>query len=156
MRVFIGVDPGKKGAYAVIRENADGTQNVSAKAWDDEQFVNDMTDLVSWAERRNGNVFCVVEKVGAMPGQGVTSMFSFGKSCGYIEGVLRALKIPYELVIPQKWKKEWSLTNDKNLSIETCKKLYPDVSLKATERCRNDSDGLAEAILIATYAKRHF
>lgn len=155
MRVFIGVDPGKKGAYAVIRENADGTQNVSAKAWDDEQFVNDMTDLVSWTERRNGNVFCVVEKVGAMPGQGVTSMFSFGKSCGYIEGVLRAVKIPYQLVPPRTWKKEWSLTNDKNLSIETCKKLFPNVSLKATERCRNDSDGLAEAILMAAWGKRH-
>ena len=153
MKAFIGVDPGKKGGYAVIRMDENGTQNVCARLWDDQSFADDMRHLVD----RNGrqNVFCVVEKVGAMPGQGVTSMFSFGKSCGYIEGVLRALTIPYQLVIPQKWKKEWSLTNDKTLSIDTCKKLFPNVSLRATERCRTDSDGLAESILIAEWGRRH-
>lgn len=152
-RVFIGIDPGKKGAYAFVLENDDGTQNMFAKAWDDQAFAENMR----WFALEYGceNMFCVVEKVGAMPGQGVTSMFSFGKSCGYIEGVLRALMIPYQLVPPKTWKKEWSLTNDKQQSIDACKKLYPNISLKATDRCRTDSDGLAEALLMATYAKRH-
>lgn len=153
-RVFVGVDPGKKGAWAVIRMCADGTQNVYARAWDDDLFPQDMNRIS--AEFGSENVFCVVEKVGAMPGQGVTSMFTFGKSCGYIEGVLRALEIPYQLVHPKKWKLEYSLTNDKTLSVETCRKLFPNVSLKATERCRTDSDGIAEALLMALYAKRHF
>ena len=153
--VFVGIDPGKKGAWAVLRTDGTGSRNVSVKVWDDQKFTEDMRDIVSWTQRRSGNVFCVVEKVGAMPGQGVTSMFTFGKSCGYIEGVLRALEIPYQLVPPKTWKKEWSLTNDKNLSVETCRKLFPNVSLKPTERCRNDSDGMAEAVLMAEYARRH-
>lgn len=152
-RVFIGVDPGKKGAWAAIRTCMDGAQNVYARMWDDDLFPKDMCRIVE--EFGSENVFCMVESVHSLPHEGVKSAFSFGKSCGYIEGVLRALTIPYQTVIPQKWKKEYSLTNDKGLSIETCKKLFPNVSLRATERCRTDSDGLAEALLIALYAKRH-
>lgn len=90
-----------------------------------------------------------------MPGQGVTSMFNFGKSAGYIEGVLTALGIPYQLVMPKRWKAEFTLCGkDKQASIETCKRLFPDVSLRASERCRKDSDGMAEALLMAEFARR--
>ncbi|MDE6842532.1 MAG: hypothetical protein K2J24_03310, partial [Muribaculaceae bacterium] len=34
--------------------------------------------------------FCCLEKVGAMPKQGVTSMFHFGENYGFIQGVLEA------------------------------------------------------------------
>ena len=89
-----------------------------------------------------------------MPKQGVTSMFNFGVSFGYIQGVIEAFEIPYELVSPQKWKKHFGLDNDKSKSIAKCKHLFPGVSLLPTERCRKDSDGMAEALLIALYAKR--
>jgi crossover junction endodeoxyribonuclease RuvC len=96
-----------------------------------------------------------VEKVGAMPGQGVTSMFNFGKSAGFIEGVLSALLIPYQLIPPAKWKREFSLIGkDKQASIITCRKLFPELDLKRTERCRTDSDGKAEALLLAEWARR--
>ena len=96
-----------------------------------------------------------VEHVGAMPGQGVTSMFNFGQNFGYIKGLLEAFQIPYELVRPQKWKKEFGITGDKNSSIEVCKRLFPGVSLRRTERFRKDDDGMAEALLMAEYARRH-
>ena len=99
---------------------------------------------------------CVLEKVNAMPGQGVVSMFNFGQNYGFIQGVLKAHEIPYELVTPQKWKKEFSCTSDKNTSIEVCKRLFPNVSLKATDRCKKDHDGIAEALLIAEYGRRHY
>ena len=103
------------------------------------------------------NVVAAVEKVGAMHGQGVTSMFSFGKSAGFIEGVLTALEIPYQLVPPAVWKKEFSLIGkDKKASVEVCRKLFPKLDLKRTERCKTDSDGKADATLIAEYAKRKF
>jgi crossover junction endodeoxyribonuclease RuvC len=96
-----------------------------------------------------------VEKVGAMHGQGVTSMFSFGKSAGYIEGVLAALGIPYQLVPPNVWKKEFSLIGkDKAASIQTCKRLFPGINLLPTEKCWKDSDGMAESTLLAEYARR--
>ena len=38
----------------------------------------------------------------------------------------------------------------------SCKRLFPGVNLKATERCRKDHDGIAEALLIAEYGRRHY
>lgn len=89
-----------------------------------------------------------------MPGQGVTSMFKFGENFGFIQGLLMAYSIPYELVTPQKWKKEFQVTGDKNSSISVCKRLFPDVPLRRTDRCKKDHDGMAEALLMAEYARR--
>lgn len=152
--IYCGVDPGKKGGYAFIAVDEHG-QNVTAHAWDDEGFIRDISEQVAKAARHGGNVYAMVEDVHSLPNEGVKSAFSFGKSCGFIEGVLRSNRVPYQLVIPRKWKKEWSLTNDKKQSIDTCKKLFPNLNLRATERCRTDSDGLAEATLIAEYGRRH-
>lgn len=96
-----------------------------------------------------------LEHVGAMPGQGVTSMFSFGENFGFIKGLLAANELPYELVRPQKWKKEFGISG-KNQSVEVCKRLFPSVSLRRTEKCRKDHDGMAEALLMAEYARRYF
>jgi crossover junction endodeoxyribonuclease RuvC len=114
-------------------------------------------EMASSMQFKEHGIVAAVEKVGAMPGQGVTSMFHFGKSAGYIEGVLTALGIPYQLVPPVKWKRAFSLVGkDKKASIETCRKLFPELDLKRTERCRTDSDGKAESALLACYAMRHF
>ena len=51
------------------------------------------------------NTMAYVERVSAMPGQGVASMFNFGVSYGVIQGVLGALQIPIVLVTPRSWKK---------------------------------------------------
>ena len=151
--MFIGIDPGKSGGYAIIEE-CDAGQDVTVCVWDDDSFVNDMK-CVSLEMESGYRVVCALEKVGAMPGNGAVSLFHFGKSAGFIEGVLRTCHIPYQLVPPRKWKASFSLTNDKKLSIETCKRLFPNVDLRATERCRTDSDGKAEALLLAAYAKRN-
>jgi crossover junction endodeoxyribonuclease RuvC len=114
-------------------------------------------EMASLMQMKEHGIVAAVEKVGARPGQGTVSMFNFGKSAGYIEGVLSALGIPYQLVPPNKWKKEFSLIGkDKQASIVTCRKLFPELDLKRTERCRTDSDGLAESTLLAEYARRHF
>jgi crossover junction endodeoxyribonuclease RuvC len=151
--IYIGVDPGAKGGYAVIAKTETG-QAVFAYPWDDSFFAMEMASLMQMKEH---GIVAAVEKVGARPGQGTVSMFNFGKSAGYIEGVLAALGIPYQLVPPNKWKKEFSLIGqDKQASIVTCRKLFPKLDLKRTERCRTDSDGKAEATLLAEYARRHF
>lgn len=89
-----------------------------------------------------------------MPKQGVVSMFNFGKNFGFIQGLLTAYSIPYELVTPQKWKKEFQITGDKNSSIAVCKRLFPDVDLRRAERYRKDDDNSAEALLLAEYVRR--
>jgi crossover junction endodeoxyribonuclease RuvC len=97
---------------------------------------------------------CCLEHVSAMPRQGVTSTFSFGENFGWCQGILDAYGVSYELVRPLKWKREVSVTADKNSSIAVCKRLFPDVSLKRTDRCTKDDDGCAEALLMAEYARR--
>lgn len=145
--IWIGVDPGKHGGYAVIDD-----RGARVYPWDDTYFVSDMNGVMS----RGESVVAAVEKVGAMPGQGTVSMFNFGKSAGYIEGVLTALGIGYQLVPPARWKKEFSLIGkDKKASVEVCRKLFPEVDLKRTERCRTESDGKAESLLIAEWGRRH-
>lgn len=144
--IWIGVDPGKSGGFAVIADDA--LAGIEVRPWDDEGFIALMKEMSKY-----GCMACV-EKVGAMPGQGVTSMFSFGKNAGYIEGVLTALGIRYQLVVPRRWKAEFGLSGSKADSIEVCRRLFPGVSLRASERCRKDSDGMAEALLMAEFARR--
>ena len=150
--IYLGIDPGAKGALASIDEN---NKVLFAVPMSRENLVNYIKNLRNDITERNDAVIACVEKVGAMPGQGVTSMFSFGKSAGFIEGVLESFQIPYQLVPPQTWKKSFSLLHkDKKESIETCKKLFPGVNLLPTERSRKESDGIAESLIMSLYAKR--
>lgn len=143
--IYIGIDPGKDGAMAVISE-----YKTSVALFDMTVYKNYLDEMVWYGEPLR----CCLERVGAMPGQGVTSMFKFGENYGFIQGLLIAYSIPYELVTPQKWKKEFQITGDKNSSIAVCKRLFPDVSLRRTDRCKKDHDGMAEALLLACYAQR--
>jgi crossover junction endodeoxyribonuclease RuvC len=146
--IYIGCDPGQRGGYAWIWDG-----KVTVHPWDDQTFVQNMHMLSLCADKP----IAAVEKVGAMSHQGVKSMFSFGKSAGFIEGVLRAYGIGYQLVPPVKWKKEFSLIGtEKRASIEVAKKLLPGVEFFPTERSRVESDGMADAALLSLFAKRNF
>lgn len=145
--IYIGIDPGKKGSFGAIED-----VGIHVKPWDNALFIEYCRDIY----RAGTKAVACVEKVGAMPGQGVTSMFNFGKSAGFIEGVLQAYGIPYQLITPQKWKKEFSLGHSKEDSVTVCKRLFPSVKLLPTDRCKKESDGMAEALLMAEYARRKF
>jgi len=140
---YIGIDPGKKGAMAIIRGD-----RVDLWPFDPENYRN---VLLLTDETR---AVCALERVGAMPGQGVTSMFHFGENYGLIQGFLMAFDIPFELVTPQRWKKAFEVTGDKNSSIAVAKRLFPGVNLKRTPGSHKGDDGMAEALLLAEYARR--
>ena len=149
--IYIGVDPGSKsGAYAIL-----GSDNsVKVFHWDNDRFVSHMRTLTIIRDADDEKVMAVVEKVNAIHGQGISSTWAFAENFGYIQGVLHAFGIPFQLVPPRVWKKEFSLTSDKAKSIEVCHRLFPDVNLKRTERSRTDDNNLAEALLMAEYARR--
>lgn len=140
---YIGIDPGKSGALAII----DG-DIAFAVPFDEMKYLAELQTVDP------KKAITCLEHVSAMPGQGVSSTFTFGQNFGWIQGVLATLRIPFELVRPQKWKKEFSATSDKNTSIAVCKRLFPGISLLPTERCRKEHDGMAEALLMAEYARR--
>lgn len=141
---FVGIDVGHNGGIALIDESGKAIQTM----------VYSDYGLRHIAESYNDAAY-VVERVNSMPNQGVKSMFSFGQSYGYILGVLDANRCRYELVRPQKWKAEFSVTADKKTSIAAAKRLFPRANLRRTNRCTTDHDGMAEALLMAEYARRH-
>lgn len=142
--VYIGIDPGRSGAMAII--SAEGNV-LSVLPFNEHEYIK-------YLHYYSGECACCLEHVHSMPKQGVASSFNFGLNFGWIQGVLSAYHIKYELVHPQKWKKEFSVTGDKNSSIEVCRRLFPLASLKRTDKCKKDDDGFAEALLMAEYARR--
>ena len=139
--IYIGIDPGAKGGIAYI----DG-ETAQATPYSNQA-------LLELCQLFQGRAWVFVEYVHAMPGQGVTSMFTFGRNYGYILGVLDAFQMPWTAVEPRLWKKHFGVTSDKQTSIAKCKELYPEINLLPTKRCKKESDGMAEAVLIARYGK---
>ena len=144
MSVVIGIDPGKKGAIAVLCDDIAYTS-----LYDKDEYL-----AVLSAYRREATI-CAIEKVHAMPKQGSVSMFNFGQNYGWIKGVLSAYGIPFQEVAPQTWKKEFGLNSDKTRSIEICHQLFPHVML-TPPGFKKPQDGIAEAMLLAEYARRKF
>lgn len=144
--IYIGIDPGESGAIAFILEDGSSI----AVPFNAEAYKKLLRDL------KGERCFCVVEQVYSRSAQGVKSVFNFGENYGYIQGLLKAYDIPHQLVSPQAWKKSFGVTADKNSSIAVCKRLFPEVSLKRTERCRKEHDGMAEALLMAEYGRRMY
>jgi len=81
------------------------------------------------------------------------------RNYGLIEGVCIGVGIPYTIVPPREWQKVMlsgvsKKLNTKAASILIAKRLYPGVSLRATERCTTDHHGMSDALLIAEYGRR--
>lgn len=149
--MIAGIDPGQKGAIAFIG----GTLGVSWMPMPVAGEGHGKKGIIGHAvaEALRGCSYVAVEQVGAMPGQGVTSMFQFGRGLGRIEGVLQALALPYALVHPKTWKKAVlnGLPHDKEGAIAFARRQWPSVSLIAPG-CRTPHDGAADALCLAWYA----
>ena len=151
---IIGIDPGLSGAIAVLEDKkvlgiyempvmAEGKKN--KRQLNSAQLVNIMKSNII----KSDEIAVVVEQVNAMPGQGVTSMFNFGKTFGAIKGVCAALELPIFFVRPSKWKKYFDLINSSKDSSRTkAIEMYPSLSSQLTKKKDvNKSD----AILIARF-----
>ena len=92
-----------------------------------------------------------IEQVGAMPGQGVSSMFNFGHSCGTVMGVVAALGYAHTMVTPQKWKKNAGLIGtDKEAARARAIQIWP--AWRALDT-KGKGQAFADAALIARYGK---
>ena len=98
VKVYIGIDPGKNGGIGAIYSNGD-TYAVKCP-----ETVQDMADELSGIIIVQKSTLAI-EKVHAFPGQGVTSMFTFGKGYGQWLGIIATMGIPYIEVSPFKWQK---------------------------------------------------
>lgn len=158
MTIFVGIDPGLSGAIARL-DSASGEvriedvptfeikRNGKAKREIDchslARIVDDMT--------KEPGTRIVIELVSSMPGQGVSSVFAFGKAFGVLIGVSAATFCPIDFVSPAKWKREVGVTASKDGSRAKASMLFPRYS-ELWRRAKDD--GRAEALLIALYASR--
>lgn len=97
----------------------------------------------------------VVEKVGAMPGQGVVSMFTFGKGYGKILGMVETNLWPLEEPTPQKWKAVVLAGTDrsKEAAVAYVKKRFPGVNLLVGKSTKPHI-GMADAVCLCEYGRR--
>lgn len=150
MSIYIGVDPGKKGAMAIM-----GYSNTTGERYMMKIIPFDPQEYIKTLKQFNGATVCI-EQVHSLSHEGVKSVWSFGQTYGWLLGVLDAVGLSYQTVPPNLWKKDFSLLRaEKKQSIEVCKRLFPGIELKRTDRCRNDDDNMADAALICEYARRH-
>lgn len=173
---YMGIDPGAKGGIAVLDHKGKVVCITKTPSQDKHllEVLQEYTEptLLKLVEQSNSpTIKALLEQVGAMPGQGVTSMFTFGVNYGKLQMALAASDIPYEKVTPQKWQAGLAIPSRdrtkvlrkgprskkaKYVDLESrrdykkrllafARKLYPrlDVTLET-----------ADALLIATYLYR--
>lgn len=159
--IQIGIDPGASGAVAIIADyqlKAYPLPLMSNGELDARELYLILTEAVGKQPH-----IVVIEKVGAMPGQGVSSMFSFGRNVGEIKAVLKVAKLSYVEVTPQAWKKTvlaglpWKASgpDDKKraklVAASYVEKRFPYANIRGPKG--GIKDGMADAICLALYGK---
>lgn len=151
--IFIGIDPGKQGAIAALDFTLVGRKPIlfaGSINHGKDYNIPDMVELLKHFKPRDPLV--VIERATARPGQGVVSMFTFGKGYGIWLGILAALGIPYQVVHPSVWTKRMLLGSSgagKNRGVQIARQLFPQWQPKTKKE-----EGYADAILLAEYAHR--
>ena len=149
--LYIGVDCGLGGAVGVV-----DAAGAFVSVWDmpvvavGRGTVRREVDAVGLADLLRPLAadirLAVVERVGAMPKQGLSSTFSFGRSLGIAEAVLAALQIPSVLVSATTWKKRCSVPADKREARAIARRRWPTAPLELVRH-----DGRAESLLLGWY-----
>jgi Holliday junction resolvasome RuvABC endonuclease subunit len=152
MRV-LGFDPGIRGGLAVV-EIADGGAPVLVECIDIPIVGTGAKERVDVAAIRNfidrhKPICALIERAQAMPKQGASSGFKYGRAVGAIEASIALCSIPVEIVEPSAWKQFWQLSGkDKEGGRQKALQLFPAAhGMLARRRDHNR----AESALIALY-----
>jgi crossover junction endodeoxyribonuclease RuvC len=170
----LGIDPGNSGAFCVMTMFEDGTDEVvfipmpiirsvvktKMKTGKTKTKTTTQLDYVSLAHIFGSlaDATMFMEKVNAMPKQGVVSMFNFGQQVGALRALLHSHRIQHYEVTPQAWQKLMHVgaaaTQDaKARSLIIARRLFPALNL-VKEGCRFPDEGYVDALLIAEYGRR--
>lgn len=155
----VGVDPGLAGGIAAL--GIDGTTLAAGpmpiarlgknRREIDAGALAEFFGAMPWPPS-----LVVVERAFGMRGQGAGASFSFGLGFGKVLGAIETLGLPHQLVTPQAWKKSILAGTDKSkeAAVAYCRKRFPSVDLRPTELSKVPSDGIADALCLAEWARR--
>ena len=150
--LIYGIDPGFTGAIALYWPDTGKLEvhDMPVMKNPKGKTIINPHGVLDILANEGGKSLAVIEQVGAMPGQGVSSMFRFGEGYGHLQMACAACKLPLKYVTPATWKgKHFNLSRDKGVSRGVAMQRFPDY---ASEFSRVKDDGRAEAALIALYA----
>lgn len=148
---ILGVDPGLRGAITIMDGAGLTIIDVPVHSLARGGKIKsemDVYEFARWIDAQARIDHAFIEKVASMPGQGVSSVFSFGKTFGQLIGVIAANFIPMTLVPPQTWKKSLKVPAAKDGARARASELMPAF---AGFWNRVKDDGRAEATLLAYY-----
>lgn len=145
---MLGVDPGLGGALALVDDELGLTviQDMPVVQVGKTRVVSE--GMLREVIRDLNPNHALVERVHAMPKQGVVSSFNFGMGYGLVRGVLAGLGVPVALITPMQWKRAMHMGADKSEARVIAARLFP---LNAKDFSRVRDDGRAEAALLALY-----
>jgi crossover junction endodeoxyribonuclease RuvC len=167
VEIAVGVDPGLGGAFALLERKGSGQPRRAG--WEFHSVYSMPTEEKKSGRRQvcTGQVYetlrqvlegrearFIIEQVSAMPGQGVSGMFSLGDSFGTMRAMGECFS-PWPVVLcsPVKWKGALNLIKkQKSASLTLARRLYPEAR---PYLFRKKDEGRAEALLIAHYAAKH-
>ena len=150
--ITIGIDPGLSGAVGVLNNGlyqavedmptvAKGSGSVKSEA-----DAAGLLGMLRWYSKPDIPVAVALERVNAMPGQGVSSVFSLGDSFGVARAVVAASRFELTYVTPATWKRHFGLGSDKEQCRALAIRLFPDAPLHLKKYADR-----AEALLMARW-----
>ena len=159
MILWVGIDPGLEGAVVTIDENSTLISFARTPVLRDrgkvKYDVQGMVRAINETIVSSGGMRVAIEDVHAMPGQGVTSMFTFGYGAGLWRGIAAGLGLTVHMVSPRQWSRllGW-MPQGKNQKLSAARRardLWPSLPLDVKANW-----GMADAALIAETARRDF
>lgn len=162
-KLYLGIDPGESGGLAVVSNNRDRElyyTSMPTTEWDIWKWISD-ANSVNTPDGPLRIQDCCIEKVHAFPGQGVTSMFTFGVGYGGLRMALISAQIPFQEVQPRTWQKHFGISPRKKAEAKPafkerlrgkCQQLFP--SLDVWNNTLGIQRSVCDAILIAEYVRR--
>ena len=150
---FLGVDPGITGGLSIV-EMTDGPVPMLVECIDIPVVGTGAKERVDVAAIRNfierhKPVRALIERAQAMPKQGASSGFKYGRAVGAIEAAVVLCSIPVEIIEPSAWKRFWHLPGkDKERARQLALEKFPAAHASFARR---KDHGRAEATLLALY-----
>ncbi|MBU2685660.1 MAG: hypothetical protein KKF27_20655 [Gammaproteobacteria bacterium] len=150
--LFIGIDPGKEGAIAVI----DKIQQIHFLIdWPGDEIEAANTIRTIKDVRKDCHFKAALEKVHSMPKQGVSSSFKFGTNFGIWKGILASFQISFIEPTPQIWQKGVvKKAQDETPKLAAARRIWPNAELMGPKG--GIKDGRCDALLIADWCRRQY
>lgn len=161
---YVGIDNGVSGAIARIAFSGTWVEPLKVEKQGRDTFVDcrhvyGVLDAIQ-VENPGGRLFVVIEGAQKFT-LGRLALASTWCAYGVLRTVLRLTRgVEFVVVTPQAWQttmltsRKANPEDTKAASIRTARLLFPDVSLRRTTRCRTDDHNMADALLMAEWARR--